>query len=335
MTRSTPVGHRHHLAGRDGDLVGVPAAGEQGADLVARPRARRRRSPTAATVPLHSRPRMSEAPGRRRVEALPLQEVGPVDRGGGDVDQDLAAARLGVGHVGVLQDLGAARLPDDDGRAFTRRTRRRVWSTPRVVGDVVVDVDGVGGARRAVPVLGERLGPGGQPLDLLGSASACAGGVPEQVRRDRRRRPVDVVGGHLAPGRGPAPRRPRSRCRGRRTARRSSRAGSRCPILRNGGRTFKSDRASPRRTVRRRAAARRSVPGVDVVGLVARSPARRGPRRRSSAAASAAPCASSGGGHERRPDGAGELATARRASVSQAASHVLGRGQQPARRCRR
>ena len=33
--RSTPGRHRHHLPGGYGDLLGVPTAGEQRADLVA------------------------------------------------------------------------------------------------------------------------------------------------------------------------------------------------------------------------------------------------------------------------------------------------------------
>jgi len=54
--------------------------------------------------------------GRRRIFALPLQHVGPVDAGGGDADQHLILAgyrhRPLFGHQGV----GTARHRDADGR---------------------------------------------------------------------------------------------------------------------------------------------------------------------------------------------------------------------------
>ena len=59
-------------------------------------------------------PRYGEAPLRRRVVALPLQQVGPVDRRGGDVDDHLVGLGLGVGDLLDLQHLGAAGLGDDD-----------------------------------------------------------------------------------------------------------------------------------------------------------------------------------------------------------------------------
>jgi len=46
--------------------------------------------------------------------ALALQQVGPVDGGGGDVEQHLAGARTGIGLLGELQHFGAARLGDRD-----------------------------------------------------------------------------------------------------------------------------------------------------------------------------------------------------------------------------
>ena len=55
VTRSTPVGHRHHLAGGHRDPGRVAAAGQQGAHLVADLEPLDA-APTAATVPLHSRP---------------------------------------------------------------------------------------------------------------------------------------------------------------------------------------------------------------------------------------------------------------------------------------
>ena len=97
-------------------------------------------SPTALIRPEHSRPSTSEAPSRRRVEALALQGVGAVDRAGDDVDDDLAGTRLGVGQLGDGQGLGPTRLGCGDGahaatlgdrwtRKVRRRPRRRSTST--------------------------------------------------------------------------------------------------------------------------------------------------------------------------------------------------------------
>ena len=92
VTRSTPVGHRHHLAGGDRDLRRVPAAGQQRAHLVADGEAldalAERGDGAAALEADHAR-----RPGRRRVVALALEQVGAVDRGGGDVEHDLAGRR--------------------------------------------------------------------------------------------------------------------------------------------------------------------------------------------------------------------------------------------------
>jgi protein tyrosine/serine phosphatase len=51
---------------------------------------------------------------RLGVEAHPLQHVGPVQGGRRNLDDDLLRSRLGVGHVGDPQDLGAALLGEDD-----------------------------------------------------------------------------------------------------------------------------------------------------------------------------------------------------------------------------
>ena len=56
------LGHRRDQTRRHGDQLGVPAAGEEGADLVA-DRERRHAVTQAATSPEHSSPRMSVAPG--------------------------------------------------------------------------------------------------------------------------------------------------------------------------------------------------------------------------------------------------------------------------------
>ena len=114
-TRSTPGRHRQQLPGR------------------ARPPARRTRrrraarttsSPTAQpSTPSPRRgdpagalqPEVRRGAGRRVVVALPLQQVGPVDRAGGDVDEDLARSGDRVGHLLPAQDLGSTRPAHHDG----------------------------------------------------------------------------------------------------------------------------------------------------------------------------------------------------------------------------
>ena len=94
-----------------GDLLRVPAATEQGAHLVAG-------TPVGHVVgdgpdgagALQTRVRRRA--GRWRVEALALEEIGPVDGGGGHVDQYLAGAQFGIGYLGPTQDLGTAWLTD-------------------------------------------------------------------------------------------------------------------------------------------------------------------------------------------------------------------------------
>ena len=102
-----PGGHGQQLPDGDGDLLGVAAAGEQRADLVAdRPAgdalAERRRSAGALQAGV------GRGAGRRGVEAAALQQVGPVDGGRDDVDEHLARARDGRVDVGEDERLGAA-----------------------------------------------------------------------------------------------------------------------------------------------------------------------------------------------------------------------------------
>ena len=88
-TRSTPARDRQHLHGRDNHLLRVPAAGQQGADLVADLPAD---DPGAeggdGAGALHPEDRGSA--GRDRVLAGGLQQVGPIDGTRRDVDQHLA-----------------------------------------------------------------------------------------------------------------------------------------------------------------------------------------------------------------------------------------------------
>ncbi len=90
-TRTTPAGTGSSCPAGTAHLLGVAAAGEQGAHLVA-DRPARDALAEAATSPLHSSPGYSRRTGRRRVEALALHEVGAVDAGRDDVDEHLAGA---------------------------------------------------------------------------------------------------------------------------------------------------------------------------------------------------------------------------------------------------
>ena len=113
LQQGQPGRHRQQLAGRDRDPLRVPAAAEQRAHLVADGPAghavAERGDPARAL-----QPRVRRGARRRRVVALPLQEVGPVDRAGGDLDEHLAGAGLRVRHLGPLQHLGTAGLADRD-----------------------------------------------------------------------------------------------------------------------------------------------------------------------------------------------------------------------------
>ena len=104
-----PVRHRQQLPGRHGDPLGVPAAGEQRAHLVA-DRPARRRLAERLDDPAHLEPGDVRRARRRWVVALALQEVGAVDARGDDVDEHLAGP--GRGGVDVREDerFGAAEL---------------------------------------------------------------------------------------------------------------------------------------------------------------------------------------------------------------------------------
>ena len=91
-----PGRHRQQLAGRDRHPLRVPAAAEQrahlGADRPAGHPVAERGDPARAL-----QPRVRRGARRRRVVALPLQEVGPVDRAGDDLDEHLAGPGAGSG----------------------------------------------------------------------------------------------------------------------------------------------------------------------------------------------------------------------------------------------
>ena len=158
-----------------------------------------------------------------------------------------------------------------------------------------------------------------------------SGGVPEQVRRRSARPAGRRCRRPPSPGRGPVPRRPPCRCRGRHRARRSSRAGSRCPILRNGG--CPSSPIGPRHAGRFVAAtAGARPPRCRCPPPRPRSPPRRGRCPAVISSLIGAPCASSGGGTSdgRTAPPAGDVPAE---SVSQAASASSAAVQHPGDGC--
>ena len=104
--------HRHQLARGQRDLGGVAAGRQQRAPLVAhRPAGHVGADRGDGAAALHAE--HVGGTGRRRVEPHPLQQVGPVQPGGGDVEHHLAGSWLRVGAVHDGQDLGATTVVGD------------------------------------------------------------------------------------------------------------------------------------------------------------------------------------------------------------------------------
>ena len=93
----TPSGNRHHLAGGHGDVLGIASAGQQSANLLPD-------GPAGDAVADrgdrsgHLQPEGLAGSRRRRVVTRGLQQVGAVDAGGADLDQDFAGGRRDVGN---------------------------------------------------------------------------------------------------------------------------------------------------------------------------------------------------------------------------------------------
>jgi hypothetical protein len=85
--------------------------------------------------------------GRRRVVPLALLEVGVVDPGGGDLDQDLAGSRRRVGEFGEGEDVLVARGVEGDGLHVLDGTRPSAWTmcTLGVVPRAALAHDDLGG----------------------------------------------------------------------------------------------------------------------------------------------------------------------------------------------
>ena len=164
-------GHRQQLPRRDGDPLGVPAAGEQRAHLVAH----RPAGHALADLADHAaalQPEDVAGALRRRVEALALHQVGPVHGRRDDVDDHLAGPAHRIGHLADQQDLGSTGRADDD-RAHTRDRMPRCGSGH----DPPHDPD-AGQARAHHPVAAEPS-----------LVSRCRGARAREGRRIQARRP--------------------------------------------------------------------------------------------------------------------------------------------------
>ena len=103
---AAPGTGRHWPSGR-GAIFGIAAAGDQRADRLADP-ARIDALADRDDRARHLEARDRRRPGRRRIEAEPLHDVGPVDAGRLDPDQHFARAGPRHRPLDRLQDVGAA-----------------------------------------------------------------------------------------------------------------------------------------------------------------------------------------------------------------------------------
>ena len=185
--------HRHHLPDRHGHARGVPATGEQGAHLVAD------RPALDALAELGDPAAALEADdvggaGRRRVEALPLQGVGPVDRRGDDVDQHLAGGRAS-GRRPRRRTGPRAPGPGGDDGAHGISPRRGRWSgrPPESSGTSSSMSSGSGASAGRSQLSASAWARAASRSICLGVGVAGADRDAEEVGRDRRRRLLHVL----------------------------------------------------------------------------------------------------------------------------------------------
>ena len=104
------VGNPQNLSRRHGHLFGVAAAGQQGDDLVPHGERLGHAGPEPGDPARDFQPGNLRGPGRGRVVALALLDVGAVEPRGDDVDQHLAGAGHRRRDLADLQGLGSAGL---------------------------------------------------------------------------------------------------------------------------------------------------------------------------------------------------------------------------------
>ena len=86
-------------------------------------------------VPRHLEPGNVAGAGRRRIGALPLQHVRPIDPGGHDVDEHLAGRRHRIGALGQPQDLRPSRFAQSRCNARRQASDARYRPAPVDVSD--------------------------------------------------------------------------------------------------------------------------------------------------------------------------------------------------------
>ena len=113
VLEADPGRDREQLARRHGDLLRIPTAGQQRADLVPD-------GPAVDAVaelrdtPAHLETRVCRRAGRRVVVPLSLHDVRPVHPGGDHLDDDLTGPGHRVGHVVEDEGLGSTGLRERD-----------------------------------------------------------------------------------------------------------------------------------------------------------------------------------------------------------------------------
>ena len=125
-----PARHRKHLRGGHRDPFRIPSPGEQRAHLVADAQSGHAGA-QLRDAPRHLEPGVRGSVLRRRIETPALHDVRAVHRARHDVDQHLARLRRRIRNLRPLQDVGLARLADND-RLHTRHATGRDGPRHRV-----------------------------------------------------------------------------------------------------------------------------------------------------------------------------------------------------------
>ena len=113
-TIERPVGNGQRVALMDGDIFGIAAAGHQRHHRIANLEPRRAAAERHDMAGDFQARKVGGALGRR-IAALALQHVGPIDAGRCDRDQDLALERMGHRPLDRFEHIRSAGLVDRDG----------------------------------------------------------------------------------------------------------------------------------------------------------------------------------------------------------------------------
>ena len=207
VLEADPGRDREQLADRHGDLLRIPTAGEQGADLVPD-------GPAVDAVaelrdtPAHLETRVGRRAGRRVVVPLSLHDVRPVDPGGDHLDDHLTGPGHRVGHVVEDERVGSTGLRERD-RLHGSTLRRAAASASGVStsrASALLDRHGRvrDGQQRAGRERRRRVAAGRRARRRSGRRRAAGSAVRRRRRRPRhrlsgrRRRAVASVPGGVA-----------------------------------------------------------------------------------------------------------------------------------------